>query len=53
MLIRDSALPPGPRAPAVVNMARLARRPLESLTGWRRRYGDAFTVPLPIFGTGV
>ena len=46
-------LPPGPRAPAVVNMARLAQRPLQSLVGWRERYGDAVTVPLPIFGTGV
>ena len=50
---RRNGLPPGPRAPAVVNLARLAQRPLESLTGWRRRYGDAVTVPLPIFGTGV
>jgi cytochrome P450 family 135 len=46
-------LPPGPRAPAVVNMARLMQRPLESLIGWRERYGDVFTVPLPIFGVGV
>ena len=52
-LSRPAGLPPGPRAPAVVNMARLAQRPLESLTAWRRRYGDAVTVPLPIFGTGV
>ena len=50
---RSPSLPPGPRAPAVVNLARLAQRPLQSLTGWRRRYGDAVTVPLPIFGTGV
>ncbi len=46
-------LPPGPRAPAAVNMARLAQRPLESLVGWRERYGDVYTVPLPIFGVGV
>ncbi len=46
-------LPPGPRAPAAVNMARLAERPLESLIGWRERYGDAYTVRLPVFGTGV
>ena len=37
-------LPPGPRAPAAVNMARLVQRPLESLLGWRERYGDVFTV---------
>jgi cytochrome P450 len=46
-------LPPGPRAPAAVNMARLVQRPLESLLGWRERYGDAYTVPLPVFGVGV
>ena len=38
------ALPPGPRAPATVNTVKLMRRPLESLLGWQRRYGDAFTV---------
>jgi cytochrome P450 len=47
------ALPPGPRAPAAVNMARLVQRPLESLIGWRERYGDAYTVKLPVFGVGV
>jgi cytochrome P450 len=48
-----SELPPGPRAPATVNTVRLARRPLESLLGWRKRYGDVFTVKYLIFGTGV
>ena len=48
-----SELPPGPRAPATVNTVRLARRPLESLLGWRKRYGDVFTVRYLIFGTGV
>lgn len=48
-----SQLPPGPRAPATVNTARLIRRPLESLLGWQRRYGDVFTVKYLIFGTGV
>jgi cytochrome P450/SAM-dependent methyltransferase len=46
-------LPPGPRAPAAVNMARLMQRPMQSLLGWRQRYGDVFTVPLPVFGVGV
>ena len=46
-------LPPGPRAPAAVNTARLIQRPLESLLGWHRRYGDVFTVSYLIFGTGV
>jgi cytochrome P450 len=46
-------LPPGPRAPASVNMLRLVRRPLETLIGWRERYGELFTVRYPLFGTGV
>ncbi len=47
------ALPPGPRAPATINTARLVRRPIETLVGWHRTYGDAFTVRYLIFGTGV
>jgi cytochrome P450 len=31
----------------------MAQRPIAALTGWRRRYGDVFTVPLLAFGTGV
>ena len=50
---RPVPLPPGPRAPASVNTARLAVRPLETLLGWHRRYGDAFTVRYLVFGTGV
>ena len=50
---RRVPLPPGPRAPASVNTARLAVRPLETLLGWHRRYGDAFTVRYLVFGTGV
>jgi cytochrome P450 len=46
-------LPPGPSAPASVNTFRLAQRPLESLLGWRERYGDIYTVPLLVFGVGV
>jgi cytochrome P450 family 135 len=37
----------------VVNLARFAVRPLETLRGWHARYGDVFTVRLPVFGTGV
>jgi len=48
-----SGLPPGPRAPASVNTARLMRRPVESLLAWQERYGHVFTVRLLIFGTGV
>ena len=29
------------------------QRPMESLLGWRERYGDLFTVSLLVFGTGV
>jgi cytochrome P450 len=50
---RHGRLPPGPRAPAAVNTARLVQRPMESLLGWRERYGDVFTVPLLVFGVGV
>lgn len=46
-------LPPGPRAPAVVNTYRLVQDPLGMLTGWHRRFGDVFTVPLMVFGVGV
>ena len=47
------ALPPGPRAPAAVNMARFTFWPLQTLRAWHRRYGDVFTVRYLGFGTGV
>ena len=47
------ALPPGPRAPGIVNLLRFARRPLERLRAWRERYGDVVRVKLTGFGTGV
>jgi len=50
---RRVPLPPGPRAPALVNTVRFARRPLETLLGWHRRFGNVFTVRFPVFGTGV
>src|SRR5689334_8284712 len=55
MLVGSSRarMPPGPRAPAALNTLRLIQRPVESMTGWRRRYGDIFTVRLLVFGTGV
>ncbi len=46
-------LPPGPRAPAAVNLARFGIRPLETLRAWYARYGEVFTVSYPVFGTGV
>jgi cytochrome P450 len=50
---RHGPLPPGPRGPAALNTARLVQRPIQSLLGWRERYGDVFTVPLLVFGVGV
>jgi cytochrome P450 len=47
------ALPPGPRAPSPITTAQFARRPLDTLRGWQRRYGDVFTVRFLGFGTGV
>jgi cytochrome P450 len=46
-------LPPGPRGPALLITALFARRPLDMLERWQRRYGDAFTVRFAGFGTGV
>jgi cytochrome P450 len=46
-------LPPGPRAPRVVQMARWARDPIGFLAGCRRRYGDAFAVDFAGFGRWV
>ncbi len=46
-------LPPGPRAPALLNLARFARRPLEELLRWHARYGDVFSVRFSGFGLGV
>jgi cytochrome P450 len=48
-----AVLPPGPRAPAPVNLARFAVRPLDTLLAWHARYGDVFTTHFPVFGTGV
>src|SRR5450759_740974 len=45
------ALPPGPRTPAVVNIVRFARTPLELLRRWQARYGDMFTVRMSGFVT--
>jgi cytochrome P450 len=36
-----------------VNTLRFAREPLESLLRWHERYGDVFTLPLFVFGTGI
>src|SRR5438045_6613659 len=46
-------LPPGPRAPAPLNMLRFMRRPIDTLRAWHARYGNVFTVSYTGFGTGV
>ncbi len=46
-------LPPGPRAPSIVNTLRFAFTPLQALLGWYSRYRDLFTVRLTGFGAGV
>src|SRR6059058_422537 len=46
-------LPPGPRVPSPITTAQFARRPLDTLRTWQRRYGDVFTVRYLGFGTGV
>jgi cytochrome P450 len=47
------ALPPGPRAPAIVNSIRFLRAPLDRLAEWHARYGDIFTIRITGFGTGA
>ena len=47
------ALPPGPSGSATLNTVRFSRRPLETLLGWQRRYGNVFTTKFLVFGTGV
>ena len=42
--------PPGSRAPAAVQAARYVRDPLGFLVGYRKRFGDVFTVRFPFFG---
>jgi cytochrome P450 len=46
-------LPPGSRAPAVVQALRYARNPLGFLSGEQRRFGDIFSVRFPFFGRVV
>jgi cytochrome P450 len=50
---RLDALPPGPRAPAALNMLRFMRAPIATLRSWQARYGNVFTVRFAGFGTGV
>ncbi|HVV81564.1 MAG TPA: cytochrome P450 [Kofleriaceae bacterium] len=47
------SLPPGPRAPSVVQLVEFTPRPLEWLEACAARYGDPFTVRFPALGTYV
>jgi cytochrome P450 len=44
------ALPPGPRLPALLQAARVARDPIGWLEQRRARYGDCFSAKFPFFG---
>lgn len=46
-------LPPGPTAPRFVQGAYALTRPQRGMKRLRERYGDAFTVNVPIFGRAV
>src|ERR1044072_3498529 len=46
-------LPPGSKAPAVVQAMRYVRDPLGFLIGSQRRYGDVFTISFPYFCRAV
>ena len=45
-----TGLPPGSRAPAVVNAVHFTRDPVGFLEGQRRRHGNAFSINFPGFG---
>jgi cytochrome P450 len=45
-----AALPPGPRAPGIVQLLHYARDPLGFLADYQRRFGDIYTVRFPYFG---
>ncbi len=46
-------LPPGPRLPAPVQGIRFLRDPLDFYVRLHRRYGDLFTVSMPVIGRVV
>ncbi|WP_213456940.1 cytochrome P450 [Rhizomonospora bruguierae] len=48
-----ATLPPGPSSPRFVQIAHGLTRPRRGMPRWRDRYGDAFTVTLPVFGRVV
>ena len=50
---RETRLPPGPRAPALVQAMQLHRRPIGWVEDMWRRHGDVFTGRFPYFGRVV
>ncbi|MEU4254016.1 cytochrome P450 [Amycolatopsis sp. NPDC026612] len=52
-MTRPATLPPGPTAPRAVQGAYALTLPLRGMRRLRDRYGDAFTVNVPIFGNAV
>ncbi|RSM40559.1 cytochrome P450 [Amycolatopsis balhimycina DSM 5908] len=48
-----TTLPPGPTAPRAVQGAYALTQPLRGMRRLKERYGDAFTVNVPIFGNAV
>ncbi|MDS0139453.1 MULTISPECIES: cytochrome P450 [unclassified Amycolatopsis] len=52
-MTRPATLPPGPTAPRAVQGAYALTQPLRGMRRLKDRYGDAFTVNVPIFGNAV
>lgn len=51
--MRSETLPPGPRLPAVLQGLRFVAAPVGFFEHCRRRYGDPFTVHIPVSGRVV
>ena len=51
--VEGMSLPPGPRAPAIVQLLEFTYRPTAWLEACARRYGDPFTARFPGLGTFV
>jgi len=49
----DTTPPPGPRLPMAVQTLLWALRPVPTMRRWHRRYGDVFTIRLPLSGGPV
>jgi cytochrome P450 family 135 len=47
---RSASFPPGPRAPAIVQLLRFGRDPSGYALRLHKRYGDVFSVSFPSFG---